>query len=495
MTARAFRWLPVSVSALWLLAACAGDDDDAQNGDAGARVDGGASGGAGASANAGTGANAGASGRDAGRAGTPRDGAVDSGATDAGAAASDAGSTRDPNAPPCFAAAERPQSDEAFGFALPSLEDERETYRRLGWTWAPSAEPSAPAEPDYSVEDVDIHGDTEGDDLWSYLAAEARTAQPGYRDRAEAWARYFKDDYAQCVGSDGASFCYDRDSFGGDHLWGWGLISYGRLRDDAAALPAAERIGAQVETLWGPDTPYGCVERSGCTYYGVRLIGRHLLFMTRLAEVSSDARWSALRDRIIETLLEVPEWDEMHGTYFEGDWSTDQALGEGAFAAGARIQSPFMLGVLSEGMDHAYRATGNAELRRRMIEMAAFVDEHGLDAEYRYTGSLFGVVSGQTWHNYAAEEPVEFWDPVYTTSLVNVLMRGYRYSCDAHYLERAALFFIRGNGAIYGEPTMRSAADGVVHHFVDTRFDSSTGNFFLDYNKGELQYTHLLFAR
>jgi len=382
-----------------------------------------------------------------------------------------------------------------FGFALPGLDDERETYRELGWTWAAAAEPNAPAEPSYSVEDIDIHGDTEGDDLWSYLAMEQRTGAPGYRDRAEAWARYFKDDFAQCVGAAGASFCYDRDSFGGDHLWGWGLISYGVLRDDDSAITAAEGIGNEVDFLWGPDTTYGCVPAAGCIHYGVRLMGRHLLFMTRLAEVSSDPRWPALRDRMIQVLLDSPEWDETRGTYFEGDWGTDEALGEGAYAGGARIQSPFMLGALSEGMDHAYRATGNAELRRRMIRMAEFVDEHGLDPTYQYSASLFGIVGGETWHSYADAEPVEFWDPVYTTSLVNVLMRGYRYTCDAAFKQRAALFFARGNGAIYGQPTMRSAEDGVVHHFVDTRFDSSSGNFFLDYNKGELQYTYLLFAR
>ena len=33
-----------------------------------------------------------------------------------------------------------------------------------------------------------------------------------------------------------------------------------------------------------------------------------------------------------------------------------------------------------------------------------------------------------------------------------------------------------------------------MHHFVDTIFSSADGYFYLDYNKGELQYTYLLFA-
>jgi hypothetical protein len=39
----------------------------------------------------------------------------------------------------------------------------------------------------------------------------------------------------------------------------------------------------------------------------------------------------------------------------------------------------------------------------------------------------------------------------------------------------------------------RAAGDLEVHHFVDTVFDSSSGNFYLAYNKGELQYTYLIF--
>jgi hypothetical protein len=224
----------------------------------------------------------------------------------------------------------------------------------------------------------------------------------------------------------------------------------------------------------------------------VRQIGRHILFMTRLAEVTEDARWIALRDRMIDILLASDQWDD-RGMIFEGDYGTDMALGAGAWDRGARIQSAFQIGVLSEAMDQAYRATGREELRTRMIEMARFVEMYGLDPTYQYTASSFGIVDGAVWHSYSAETPVTYWDPVYTTSLVNVLVRGFRYSCEGHFYEAAKYFFERGNKGVYGEPTMRAAPDGVLDHFVDTRFASSTGNFYYDYNKGELQYTYLLF--
>ncbi len=428
---------------------------------------------------------------DAGPSSAPED--ADSGVSTA--TGDDGSTTADTGVPTggCFGPDVLPPSVPVSGFAVPSLDDERATYERWGLGWAPGAEPNLPGEPTFSVADVDIHGNTEGDDLWTSLMQSQRTGQPGYLDRANAWRRYFVEDYNACIGGESANFCYDKDAFGADHLWGWGLLAWAEANDDDAALAAAVEIGGTVAVLWAPDSPFGCLPSGGCLEYGARQLGRHLLFMTRLAEVTGDPQWAALRDQMIDVLLAAPEWDAGYGMYFEGQWATDQALGEGAWAAGARVQSPFMVGVLGEGMDHAYRTTGNPELRARMVAMADFVDEHGLDAEYDYSGSLFGIVDGATWHNYGDASPVDFWDPVYTTSLVNVLVRGWRYTCEPHYYERARHFFERGNRGIYGEPTTTAAPEGQIHHFVDTVLDSSSGNFFYGYNKGELQYTYLLF--
>src|SRR5262249_26242672 len=154
------------------------------------------------------------------------------------------------------------------------------------------------------------------------------------------------------------------------------------------------------------------------------------LLATRLAEVTGNSRWVSLRDKIINLLLASSDWNSKYGSYFYGDWTTDVAYGMGAYANGARIMSPFHLGVLAEAFFRAYRATGNAELKNRVIAMARFVAQYGLDPTYQYTGSAFGVVNGQVWHNYAQANPVTFWDPVYTTSLVNLLVMGYKYTGD-----------------------------------------------------------------
>ena len=393
--------------------------------------------------------------------------------------------------PGCLGPDQTPATVAPDGFAIPDLDAERRTYERFGWTWDASAEPHVPAQPTYKVVDPDIHGDTEGDDLWTYLIMYRRTNEPGYLDRAKAWLRYFEEDYRSCVGGAYADFCRDKDGFGADHLYGTGLIAWYQHANDPAALEEAKQLGAVVEQLWGPDSTFTCLRRNGCTTYGMRQVARHLHFITRLAEVTGDVRWEQLRDKIIDTLLASKDWDESVGMW-SSQYSTDYTLGKGAYAAGARITSSFQVGIMSEALDHAYRVTGRPELRRRIVRMAEFVATYGLDPTYQYSGSYFGRVDGKVWHNYSAKQPVTWWDPVYTTSNVNTLVRGYRYTCDPRFLDLAKTFFERGNRGLYGKPIATATPPGVVHHFVDTRF-LSPSNFLLAYNKGELRYTYLLF--
>src|SRR5262249_1059479 len=151
-----------------------------------------------------------------------------------------------------------------------------------------------------------------------YVLMAARGAGPVYSKRAQLWARYFKDDYGQCAGGGAGTFCYDRDAFGADHLWGIGLLSYYEQTGNASYLTAAVNIGAQLETLWNPaTTTYGCVPRNGCMHWGPRGAARQLLFATRLAQVTGDPRWTTLRDLIFNTIknqqLEVSQRIQVYG--------------------------------------------------------------------------------------------------------------------------------------------------------------------------------------
>lgn len=391
------------------------------------------------------------------------------------------------------------------GLPIPSLDDERATYQRWGWTWTPDKEPGAVTEriSGYTVTSPDIHGDTEGDDLWTYLMMYRRTANPVYLNRAKAWLDYFENRYITSP-----EFSYDQ-GFLLDHLYGWGLIAWYEYTGDTAALTAAENIGAQSEAYWNELDSTGNPRYVPGQYtmasYSLRQGARHLLLATRLAEVTKKQRWITLRDKLINLWLQSPDWDAQRGMYFMGQWYTDEEIAPttdckytGApscpYEQGARIVPSFHITMLTEAFDQAYRTTGNVDLKNRIVAMAKFVDQYGMDATYQYSGKTFGIVNGQPWSSYSGEQnPVTFWDPVYTTSLVNTLVRGYKYTADPHFYDRAKYFFNRGTKGIYGSPTAREASDNVVGHFVDTVFASSTGFFYLDYNKGELQYTYLMF--
>jgi hypothetical protein len=155
----------------------------------------------------------------------------------------------------------------------------------------------------------------------------------------------------------------------------------------------------------------------------------------------------------------------------------------------------FQLGVLTEAFAQAYRTTQDPRIKEKMIAMARFVEKYGLDPKYDYAGGLFGLKNGVIWHDYSANGTVDFWDPVYTTSLVNTLAWGYRLTGDEALKTKAFHFYDRGNKGIYGEPVKRTAADGVIHHFIDSRFSTAMEGLFLDYNRGELQYSWVLFDR
>ncbi len=92
----------------------------------------------------------------------------------------------------------------------------------------------------------------------------------------------------------------------------------------------------------------------------------------------------------------------------------------------------------------------------------------------------------------------------------------YKFTGDRNFLDAtpannlypAKYCFNRGTKNYFGSTTLREGPGGttlvgvvgggagnenVAYHLVDTRFDTSTGNVYLYNNKGELQYTYLIF--
>lgn len=400
-------------------------------------------------------------------------------------------------------------------FVMPSLADEESTYRKWAWTWTTSDTPAGlTTDPyierypsrTYSVGGEDqsfIHSDTEGDDLWTYLHMYRRTGNQIYYKRAKAWRDYFVNEYRN---SD--EFEYDRD-FLLDHLFGYGLVAWYEYSKatgtaDAAALAEAEILGAECEQFW-QDNPSLTMGN-----YGARQGARHLLLATELARVTGKSRWIALRDDLINRWLNSARWDETRGMYFYGSWNTNGAISSGdcqyteapdcPYQKGDRVTSPFQIGILTNAFEWSYLSlpasdSRRDELKRRMVKMAQFVHDYGLDPYYQYSGGSFGIVDGKIWHSYSAGcgTSCTYVDPAYTISLVNTLVRGYKYTGDRKYYDKAKVFFNRGSKGEYGSTTNRQAPDNEVAHFVDTRFASGTDYFFLDNNRGELFYTYLIF--
>src|SRR5437016_4934097 len=381
--------------------------------------------------------------------------------------------------------------------SMPSLQDEQNTYKSWNWTWTPAVEPAAVIEtiPNFSVIDPDIHHDSEGDDLWTYSMMYRRTGLPFYLNRATAWARYFKNDYRTCVGDPDRNFCYDKNNHEMDHLYGWGLVAWYESTGDTAALTEAENIGALVENYWShrSNNNWPTPGQYKMAYYGGRQAGRHLILASHLARVTGKQRWIDLRNRLLDLWIQSPDWDT-RGMYFAGDSTAEAVVGSGAYAAGARITTPFQAGVLVEALYQSYLGTGRTDVRDRLVAMARFVDQYGMHPTYQYSSSWFGFVNGQIWYNYAAGGGTPtFWDPHYTGAFINLLVLGYKFTGDIKFYNSAKNFFNRATKSVYGSPTQRAVADNVVQHFVDTRFNATEGNFYLDFLRGELQYSYLIF--
>lgn len=401
------------------------------------------------------------------------------------------------------------------GYPMPSYADETAAYGKWGevcndavlecWEAAdfPTATPSPIIDPAISV-----HNDTEADDLWTYLQQYRRTADPTFLTWATAWRDWW---VAQSI--PGAAWWTEEAGFEYDHVNCVGLVLKYEYDGDAAALAKAEAIAAVLETFYATKTA-GSYAISGDN--GMRGFGRHLQCITRLAERTSLQRWINLRDKLISLLLQAPNYTTLAalktqfpalpittlagGMYFMNEFQTDARLPAGSYNQGGRVQSPFHIGILAEGMWHAYRITGNIQIRDRLLEMAAYVDAYGLSGAYLYAGNTYGISPAcGKWHSYsgctgASEGTATFWDPYYTIAQTNLLVMAYKFTGTQAWYDRAHYFWLRGTKARYVGGSLPSRiTDTQINHYMDTRSDSATGHRYLDYNKGELQYTSLLF--
>ena len=411
--------------------------------------------------------------------------------------------------------------------SMPTVADELATYTLWGWTIDAAANPAYNSAGTYVITNPDIHGDTESDDVWNYLQAyNRRTAgRDGYLQRATAWRNYYVN------GFEGSPEQANDESFLYDHFYGWGLQQYATQFSDLGAATEALKICTTLHDWWAAGGRSGggnwpVAGSFDIAHYGHRGPARNLRTAVVVADATSDPKAIELRDRLIDLWLQSPDWDNVNGMY----WASNDAMVSYnvapplVYANGDRAVSSFHIGLVAEAFFAAWLSpnvtpTRKTALKAKIIAMATWMLHNGLDPTYRYCSDTLGIKNGGAggaWWNYSLVPPVTDWDGSYTVSIVNLLVMAYKFTGDRNFLDAtpannlypAKYCFNRGTKNYFGSTTLREGPGGstltgvvgggagnenVAYHFVDTRFDTSTGNVYLYNNKGELQYTYLIF--
>lgn len=402
--------------------------------------------------------------------------------------------------------------------ALPTITDERNAY--VAWGWAPATWADGHHNPTtitdqwspYNVAgDTDTqHYESEGDDLWQYQQMVARGGNSFYSTRAAAWLAFQKAGYVDftdigppdyCTGGSNAMNACTDWGFFGDHQYGWGLVA-AYEGGDSAALTAATKLGGLIEAYYNTKTA-GVDHVVGSS---LRQVGRALTMATRLAEATGLSRWITLRNHILDLLQQDTYWDNTFGMYSQNSSLADTniytCLGTTTpYADGWRGVGAFQPGILAEGMYQAYRTTGLAWIKTRLVAMALHVQAHALNPAWDDTGlSWFWNVNTQAkaWCMSSSSS-------VYNTSSVNLLVLGYKYTGNTSLFTSAKHFLSRGAKFDPGAGHERMCSfwgytcgansngdDDPVHHYMSAQQENYPSKW-MQWNKGELQYTYLIF--
>jgi hypothetical protein len=392
-----------------------------------------------------------------------------------------------------------------------SLDDERATYQSWGWHWTTKQEPVAPAPTGtVTVARIDVHGDTEADDLWQNLLMFVRTRRYEYFARAREWAAYHTNEYPYRTDSfsyawDGAGEAnpvarpllaipltvadgafvkavragrVDVRAWGADHFYGWGLLDWFMLTGDLGAVEAALDLGEISRRIHGPRLPHQKWVGGG------RGLARHLLLSVRLWEITKDAAWKAHADHLVDLILGSPGWQESWGIY--------------AFGTPLTVPAPFHIGLLHHALARYNTRFPQSEVRRRLILMADFARHYARHPVWRHAarslildspsrGQVRYASLQEQWSNTV--EPIV--NPGHTIAWTDVLVRGFRLTGDRTFLDSAAVHWAIGSKTPFMTPaTTRIAGPNEVLRFVNGRVAYPPHYFILN---GDLPYVHLLF--
>lgn len=396
-------------------------------------------------------------------------------------------------------------SSSIWSWDIPTQADEQAFYDNVaGWTWTAGDKTTTFASTYSGPDDAnyDVHNNTECDDLSEQLRQFNRTGTATYLTWATGWANdFYKPGHylSHIVNTGSAEWVQGIPR--PDHCYGWGLVEWARQFNDSAALTAAQGIAAFVQAQSTP-TPGS----TAMAAIGTRGRARHLIFLTYIAEYVGNVALVDFRNVLINAWVQSPDWvsgtvgQMVHYARFaiedSGDLSSSLG-GTAAYDAGRRAMGTFHIGILAEGLWRAYTATGRSDVRQKLIDLAYWVFFYAHDPTWvnPQAGAYFGQEGNLTrWHRGSDSGNVDIRDedPVYDTSLVNVLVFGYKLTGWRPFFNRAVKHLRQGTRWNAGSSTAVVSQTEVLH-YVSVLASSSDDGIVFDFNKGELQYCYQLF--
>jgi hypothetical protein len=341
---------------------------------------------------------------------------------------------------------------------------------------------------------TDLHQDTEGDDLWTayhmWKRLEGIKPSSTWRNRMNTLKKFYVNDYLSVLTGPGRETDNNYD-----HVYGWGLCDWykteGSKEPDggAAALAAIDGIIAAMVD-WNASYQGGIEPGDSIlnNSNGTRRWARQLRLAVCAAEVSPTAFNKAWRDKVIDIVLNSPDFDDNYKMYFYDEGQTTKKGYD--YAGGERVTNTFHMGLWMDSMWQAWRtlsAGGDARaatIRERLVGMASFFKNYGPTTDGRIP--LLAGINVNTGTRLDTSGSGFGNTDVYTISPVNGLVFAYKFTGDQRYLDAAWSLWLRFQESESGKVA-------TISHYADSQLSSANGYRLLRHNKGELQYVYALF--
>jgi len=341
---------------------------------------------------------------------------------------------------------------------------------------------------------TEMHEDTEGDDLWTayhmWKRLDGIKPTTAWRARVESLKNYYINDYPALLAGSGRETDNNYD-----HVYGWGLCDWykteGAKEPDggAKAISAINNIVFAMEQ-WS-NSFQGGIEPGASILgnsNGSRRWARQLRIAVCAAEVSptqSNINW---RNRVIDIVMQTPDFNDVQKMYF---YSSAETARKGFnAAAGERVINTFHMGIWMEAMWQAWRELNSegdpraSAVKQRLIDMATYYRDKAPEPDDRIpllTG--LNIDTGQVINTSSTGYGNT---SVYSISPINGLVFGYKLTGNQSYLDAAWALWLRFQESESGQ-------QNTIVHFADSQLSSANGFRLLRHNKGELQYIYALF--